>query len=70
MLKYHLPHSSVMVKLMEVTILTQRLNVKPSIFVLEMALEVSPSTVFSAPMEPCLTNNILFVTGGSMLTAH
>jgi len=39
MLKYQIPHSSVMVKLMEVTILTQRLNVRLSIFVLEMALE-------------------------------
>ena len=69
-LKYQIPHSSVMVKLTEDTTLTQRLNVKHSIFVLEMALEVLPSTVSSAPMEPCLTNNILFVTGGSMLTAH
>ena len=70
MRKYQIPHSSVMVKLTEDTTLTQRLNVKHSIFVLEMALEVLPSTVSSAPMEPCLTNNILFVTGGSMLTAH
>ena len=69
MLKYQIPHSSVMAKLTEVTILTQRLNVRLSIFVLEMALEASPSTVSFAPMEPYLTSNILFVIGGSMLTA-
>ena len=59
--------SAVKVKLMEVTTLIQRLNVKHSTFVLLMELEVLPNTVSCVPMELCSTRTTSSVTGGSTL---
>merc|ERR1712083_793993 len=56
-------------KLMEVTMLTLRLNVKHSIFAQLMELEVLPSTASSVLMEHSSTRTISSVIGGSTLTA-
>merc|ERR1740124_1240245 len=61
--------SAVTVKLMEVTMLTLRLNVKPSTFAQLMVLEVWPSTASSVLMEHSSTRTTSSVTGGSTLTA-
>merc|ERR1712123_51752 len=60
---------SVMVKLMEVTMLTLRLNVKHSTFAQLMELEVWPSTASSVLMVHSSTRTTSSVTGGSTLTA-
>merc|ERR1711887_504276 len=60
---------SVMVKLMEVTMLTLRLNAKHFIFAQLMELEVWPSTASSVLMVHSSTRTISYVTGGSILTA-
>ena len=60
---------SVMVKLMEVTMLTQRMNAKHFIFAQLMELEVWPSTASSVLMVHSSTRTISSVTGGSILTA-
>jgi len=67
--KFQIPHSSVMDRQMEDITQTQRLNVRCSTFVQEMAQVDSQNTAFSAPMELFSTSNTLFATGGSMLTA-
>merc|ERR1719370_2637178 len=61
--------SAVKAKLMEVTMLTLRLNVKHSIFAQLMELEVLPSTASSVLMEHSSTRTISSVIGGSTLTA-
>merc|ERR1719431_159114 len=63
------PDSSVTVKLMEVTMLTLRLNVKHSTFAQLMELEVWPSTASSVLMAHSSTRTTSSVTGGSTLTA-
>merc|ERR1712128_30633 len=60
---------SVMAKLMEVTMLTLRLNVKHSTFAQLMELEVWPSTASSVLMVHSSTRTTSSVTGGSTLTA-
>merc|ERR1711874_577576 len=60
--------SAVKAKLMEVTMLTLRLNVKHSIFAQLMELEVLPSTASSVLMEHSSTRTISSVIGGSTLT--
>merc|ERR1712008_313656 len=60
---------SVMVKLMEVTMLTLRLNVKHSTFAQLMEREVWPSTASSVLMVHSSTRTTSSVTGGSTLTA-
>merc|ERR1711970_1375391 len=60
---------SVMVKLMEVTMLILRLNAKHFIFAQLMELEVWPSTASSVLMVHSSTRTISYVTGGSILTA-
>merc|ERR1712008_658989 len=61
--------SPVKAKLMEVTMLTLRLNVKHSTFAQLMELEVWPSTASSVLMVHSSTRTTSFVTGGSTLTA-
>merc|ERR1712055_715076 len=61
--------SAVKAKLMEVTMLILRLNVKHSIFAQLMELEVLPSTASSVLMEHSSTRTISSVIGGSTLTA-
>merc|ERR1712055_407237 len=61
--------SAVKAKLMEVTMLTLRPNVKHSIFAQLMELEVLPSTASSVLMEHSSTRTISSVIGGSTLTA-
>merc|ERR1711892_1564647 len=60
--------SLVMDKLMEVTMLTLRLNVKHSTFAQLMELEVWPSTASSVLMVHSSTRTTSSVTGGSTLT--
>merc|ERR1712106_297591 len=60
---------SVMVKWMEVTMLTLRLNVKHSTFAQLMELEVWPSTASSVLMVHSSTRTTSSVTGGLTLTA-
>ena len=67
MLKFLTPPFFVMVRLREATMLMLKQNAKFFTFVAAMAMVVLLNTAFSVPMEPCLTNNILFVIGGSML---
>merc|ERR1719483_883807 len=61
--------SAVTVKLMEVTMLTLRLNVKHSTFAQLLELEVWPSTASSVLMVHSSTRTTSSVTGGSTLTA-
>merc|ERR1711963_1084384 len=58
----------VMVKLMEVTMLILKPNVKHSTSVLLMELVVLPNTASFVPMEPYSTRTTSSVTGGSTLT--
>ena len=58
---------SVMVKLMEVTKLTQRMNAKHFMFEQLMELDVGPSTASSDQMVHCSTSTISSVTGDSIL---
>merc|ERR1711892_1216214 len=69
MLKFLNLDLSVMVKLMEDTMLTLRLNVKYSTFAQLMELEVWPSTASSVLMVHSSTRTTSSVTGGSTLTA-
>merc|ERR1719483_1563166 len=62
--------SAVMVKLIEVTMQTLRLNVKHSTFAQLMELEVWQSTASSVLMEHSSTRITSFVTGGSTLIAQ
>merc|ERR1719208_628589 len=59
----------VMAKLMEVTMLTQRLSVRHSIFAQLTVLEVWPSTASYAPTEQSSTRTTSSVIGGSTSTA-
>jgi len=65
---YQRPPSFVMVKLMGVTMPTQRPSVKHSISVQMTEMEDLQNTASSVLMEPCSNSSILFVIGGSMLT--
>ena len=58
-----------MANLMEVTMLTQRMNAKHFIFAQLMELEVWPSTASSVLMVNSSTRTISSVTGGSIMTA-
>ena len=69
MLRSQTPASSVMDKLKVDTMLIQRLSAKSSTSVAVMVMEALPNTASCVLMVPCLTSNILSVTGGSMLTA-
>jgi len=57
---------SVMVWLMEATMLTQKLSAKHSIFVPMMEMGALPNTASCVPMEQLSSNNILCVIGGLM----
>merc|ERR1719500_945370 len=67
-LKYPKHLSCVMDKLMEATMLIQKLSARLSIFVLMMEMEEEQSTASSALMEQYSSSNTLCVIGGSMLT--
>ena len=69
MLRFLKLHLAVKVKLMEVTMLTQRLSAKHSTSAQQMELEVWPSIAFSVPTEQSSTRTTSSVTGGSTLTA-
>jgi len=60
---------SVMVWLMGVTMLTQKLSAKHSIFVPMMEMGALPNTASCVPMEQFSSNNILCVIGGLMWIA-
>merc|ERR1712227_964947 len=68
MLRFQSLPSLVMVRLMEDTMLIQKLSVKHSTSALLMVLEVLPSTASSAPMELSSIRTTSSVTGGSTLT--
>jgi len=67
--KFLRPPSYVTVKLMEATMLIPKPNARPSTSAPTMAPADSPSTAFSALMELCSINSILYATGGSMWIA-
>jgi len=65
-LRYLKLRLSVMAWLMEATMLTLKLNVKPSIFVPMMEMGALPNTVSCVPMEQFSNSSTLYVTGGLM----
>merc|ERR1719322_949049 len=67
--RFQRPLSAAKDKLMEVTMLIQKLNVRHSTSVLLMELEVLPSTASCVPMELCSIRTTSSATGGSTLTA-